>query len=85
MVSKRDRGKPHFMVKWNSPLHVYKYVHVYSHCSINHAKIIGLEGSSSCTTWGKNARPLIKRALKGLKQVYSAGVRRGKIFGDKWS
>jgi len=73
MVDKRDRGQPHFMVKWNSPLQVFKYVHVYSYYPTNHAKTIGLEGSLSSTTRGKNARPLMKRALEGLKWGSSVG------------
>ena len=68
MVRKRDWGKPYFMVKWNSPLQVFKYVHVCSHYSSNHAKTIGLEGSSSSTTLGKNLRTLIKGALKGCNE-----------------
>ena len=67
MAGKRDRGETHVMVKWNPPLKEFKYVHVYSHCSTNHAKTIGLEGSSSSTTQGNNACPFIKRALEGLK------------------
>jgi len=80
MVGKRDWGEPYCMFKWNSSLQVFKYVHVYSHSFTNHAKIIGLEGSSSSTTWGKNTRPLIKRALKGLKWGSSVRVRMRKIF-----
>jgi len=32
MVGKRDRKEPHFMVKWTSPLKVFKYVRAYYHC-----------------------------------------------------
>ena len=83
MVGKRDWGEPHFKVKWNSPLQVFKYVHVHSRYSTNHAKNIGFKGSSYSTIRGKNTCLLFKRALKGLKQGSSVQVRNEKIFGDK--
>jgi len=49
LASKIDRGEVHFMAKWNSPIQVFKYIHVYSHCSTNYAKLTGLEGFSSST------------------------------------
>jgi len=85
MDNKRDQGEPYFLVKRNSPLQVFKYVHVYAHCSTNHGTTIGLKRSSSSTTRGKDVCPLIKRALEGLKRSSSVGVRKGKIFWNKWS
>ena len=64
MVGKRDQREPHFMVKWYSPLQVFKCIHICSHYSTNHAKTIGLEESSSTTTYGKNARKINQEGYK---------------------